>query len=200
MNKLFNARHKLEIKVFFKYLLWNYIVVIVSVLLCSFIFNRWVEGISFCVAHCIMRYKFRYVYHSNNHCLELTLFIIWCVIPHTVSLSYSLLSTIFDGFVICYIGCVMQEKIALAIKVHKQKTIDKKPFDIENCSKEELIIRCKELRLSAHNTELAVAFFIDKTKQSILAERLCIDEKSVAQQKFRLKQKLVGKNNDISNL
>lgn len=199
MTKLFNARHKLKIKVFFKYLLWNYLLVVASVLLCALIFNRWVEGISFCVAHCVMRYKFRYVYHSNNHCLELTLFIIWCVIPHTVSLSYSLLSTIFDGFVICYIGCILQEKIALAVKVRKQKT-EQKPFNLDTCSKEELILRCKEIRLSSHNTELAVAFFIDKTKQSVLAERLCIDEKSVAQQKFRLKQKLIGKNSDLTDL
>ena len=195
---MLNAKQKLKIYIFLKYLLWNYLLVIGMVLLCSFIFNRWVEGISFCVAHCLLRYKFRYTYHSKNHCIELTLFIIWCVIPHTISLSYSLLSTIFDGFVICWIGCTAQEKIALAIKAHKEKSQpEEQPFNIDTCSKDELILRCKQIRLSAHNTDLAIAFFIDKTKQSIIAEKLCIDEKSVAQQKYRLKQKLMGEKEEM---
>lgn len=199
MKKVFSPKQKLNLKIFLKYLLWQYIVVIASVLLCAFIFNRWVEGISFCVAHLLLRYKFRYVFHSKNHCLEITLFIVWCIIPHTITLSYSLLSTIFDGFVICAIGCILQEKIAIAILAKNNKAKNK-PFDIDNCSKDELILRCKEIRLSSHNTDLAIAFFIDKTKQSILAERLCIDEKSVAQQKFRLKQKLIGKNTISTDL
>lgn len=195
---MLNAKQRLEIKIFVKYLLWNYVLVVLSVLLCAWIFNRWVEGISFCVAHCLLRYKFRYVYHSKNNCLALTLFIIWCVIPHTISLSYSLLSTIFDGFVICWIGCTIQEKITLAIEVRKKKSQpEQQPFDVDNCSKNELIIRCKEIRLSAHNTDLAIAFFIDKTKQSIIAEKLCIDEKSVAMQKYRLKMKLNSGKKDM---
>lgn len=195
---MLNAKQRLEIKIFVKYLLWNYVLVVLSVLLCAWIFNRWVEGISFCVAHCLLRYKFRYVYHSKNNCLALTLFIIWCVIPHTISLSYSLLSTIFDGFVICWIGCTIQEKITLAIEVRKKKSQpEQQPFDVDNCSKNELIIRCKEIRLSAHNTDLAIAFFIDKTKQSIIAEKLCIDEKSVAMQKYRLKIKLNSGKKDM---
>ena len=195
---MLNAKQRLEIKIFVKYLLWNYVLVVLSVLLCALIFNRWIEGISFCVAHCLLRYKFRYVYHSKNNCLALTLFIIWCVIPHTISLSYSLLSTIFDGFVICWIGCTLQEKITLAIEVQKKKSQpEQQPFDVDTCSKDELIIRCKEIRLSAHNTDLAIAFFIDKTKQSIIAEKLCIDEKSVAMQKYRLKIKLNSGKKDM---
>lgn len=184
----------MKLQVFFKYLFWNYVIVILTVLLCSFIFNRIIEGVSFCVAHCLLRYKFKYVYHSKNFCLELTLFIVWCIIPHTISLSYSLLSTIFDGFVICWIGCTAQDKISFAIDFHKsKKQINDNPFDVDNCSKEELILRCKALRFSKANTDLAIAFFIDKTKQSIIAEKLCIDEKSVCQQKYRLKQKLNNK-------
>ena len=197
MKKL-TAKQKLELQIFFKYLLWNYIVVVGSIFICSWIFGRWIEGISFCVAHCALRYKLRYVYHSKNHCLELTLFIVWCVIPHTISLSYSLLSTIFDGFVICWIGCTLQEKIAIAIEMHKSKNqAEQKPFNVDTCSKDELILRCKQLRLSSHNTDLAIAFFIDKTKQSIIAEQLCIDEKSVAQQKYRLKAKLNTENKEM---
>lgn len=65
-----------------------------------------------------------------------------------------------------------------------------KPFNVETCTEAELLERCRELRLSEQNTELAVDFFIHKTKQSVLADRLCVDEMSVARRKLRLKQKL----------
>lgn len=74
----------------------------------------------------------------------------------------------------------MQEKIEIAIETHKiKKQTEQKPFNVDTCSKDELILRCKQIRLSSHNTDLAVAFFIDKTKQSIIAEQLCIDEKTL---------------------
>ena len=65
-----------------------------------------------------------------------------------------------------------------------------KPFDVNTCTEEELRKRCEELRFSQDNTDLAVEFFIRKTKQSIIADRLCIDEKSVTTRKKRLKAKL----------
>ena len=70
------------------------------------------------------------------------------------------------------------------------KATEPKPFNTDTCSKDELIERCKELRFSSENTELAVEFFIRKTKQSIIADRLCIEEKSVVMRKQRLKHKL----------
>ena len=65
-----------------------------------------------------------------------------------------------------------------------------KSFDVDLCTKEELINRCAELNFSKENTELAIKFFIEKTKQSDIADELCIDEKSVQTRKRRLKQKL----------
>lgn len=66
----------------------------------------------------------------------------------------------------------------------------KPQFSTDTCTEEELIERCKELRFSEENTKLAVEFFIKKTKQSIIADKLCINEKSVQMRKQRLKQKL----------
>jgi hypothetical protein len=65
-----------------------------------------------------------------------------------------------------------------------------KSFDVDLCTKEELINRCAELNFSKENTDLAIKFFIEKTKQSEIADELCIDEKSVQTRKRRLKQKL----------
>lgn len=63
-------------------------------------------------------------------------------------------------------------------------------FNTDCCSENELLERCREIRLSEDNTNLAVEFFIRKTKQSVIADRLCINEKSVQQRKQRLKEKL----------
>lgn len=66
----------------------------------------------------------------------------------------------------------------------------KRKFHTDTCTREELIKRCKEKNLSEENINIAIEFFINKTKQSKLAEMLSIEEKSVQQRKRRLKQKL----------
>ena len=65
-----------------------------------------------------------------------------------------------------------------------------KPFNVDTCTELQLIERCKELRFSEYNTNLAIEFFIKKTKQSILADKYCIQEKSINRQKLRFKHKL----------
>ena len=82
----------------------------------------------------------------------------------------------------------------LALRLEYKRIIDAlefdNSFDVDFCTKEELINRCAELNFSKENTELAIKFFIEKTKQSLIADELCIDEKSVQERKRRLKQKL----------
>ena len=63
-------------------------------------------------------------------------------------------------------------------------------FDVDFCDEQDLILRCKELNFDDESTTLAIEFFIKKTKQSIIADRLCIDEKSVQRRKIRMKHKL----------
>lgn len=75
------------------------------------------------------------------------------------------------------------------VEFYKTAT-EQKPFCTDTCTEEELRTRCADIHLSQDNTELAVEFFIRKTKQSIIADRLCIDEKSVTTRKKRLKAKL----------
>lgn len=78
------------------------------------------------------------------------------------------------------------------VEFYKEAT-EPKPFDTDTCTLDELLSRCNELHLSKDNTDLAVEFFIHKTKHSIIADRLCIDEKSVVMRKMRLKRKLNNK-------
>lgn len=70
------------------------------------------------------------------------------------------------------------------------KLTEQTPFSVDSCTEKELLDRCAELKLSEENTNLAVHFFIKKTKQSVIADELCIEEHSVAVRKRRLKKKL----------
>lgn len=173
-----------------KNILCDYVLVCLLFVLSALIFSRWIECAAFCIAHCLYRYKFRYTCKCNFHIVEVFLFIIWCIVPHTISSAYTVLSITFDGFVICWTGWSLQEQIYTAIEMRAAKKRKDEEFNVDACSKEELIMRCKKLKFSSSQTELCIALFIDKTKQSVLADKLCIDEKSVAQQKYRFKQRL----------
>lgn len=98
---------------------------------------------------------------------------------------------------IMYAECLLFEKKKydyVELETFYENAIKPKPFNVDTCTEAELLERCSELRLSQENTKLAVEFFIRKTKQSILADRLCIDEHSIAERKRRLKHKLNSKN------
>ena len=63
-------------------------------------------------------------------------------------------------------------------------------FDVDTCTTGELLKRCRALRFSAQNVSLAVKFFILKTPHKEIADKFCINEKSVTMRKWRMKLKL----------
>ena len=196
-----SVKQKLHIELFFTRILWHYVFAFSSILICAWLFDKWIEGIAFCIAHTALRYKFKYVYHNDNYCILITNFIIWISISRATSLSISLLSTLLEAFAVCWIGCVIQEKLIIAKKVNElEKQLQPKPFNTDTCSRQDLLVRCAQLKLSKENTDLAVAFFIDKIKHSIIADKLCIEEKSVIMKKMRLKQKLNSVKSEIVDI
>ena len=197
------TKTKVKIKFFIKRQLWQYILVLGSVALCCYIFNKWFEGIAFIIAHCTLRYEFKHQYHSKLHCMELTNFIIWTCIPISAPIAVSLLASIPIAFFICWIGNEEQEKILLQIKVHQlkkekealRKELEAKEekkcsFNVDTCTEQQLLDRCKELNFSELNTWLAVEFFIKKTKHSIIADKLVVQEKTITTRKKRMRPKL----------
>lgn len=117
----------------------------------------------------------------------------------SLPIAISLISNIIVGSLFAVITWKIQEIVQ--VKIDKDKLQDrlnqivaeitlKDNFNTETCTEEELRARCAELGFSGWNTELAIEFFIYKTKQSDLADRLCINEKSVTTRKRRMKEKL----------
>lgn len=143
-------------------------------------------------------------YHSNSlkECFIISLLIFGIAtiisIPKQFSISFAFVIGTIIAFISYKVGDIqfkiqdyeyIEPRYNILVEKYKDE-IQKKPFNTETCTYEELMARCNELRLSRENTELCIEFFIFKTKQSIIADRLCIDEKSVTMKKLRLKQKL----------
>jgi hypothetical protein len=95
----------------------------------------------------------------------------------------SIISCIIFGLCIDYIAYKHKDYVDVLAQLNK-------PFDVDFCTEAELLTRCREVCLSEENTNLAVDFFIKKTKQSEIADSLCVEEHAVATRKLRLKKKL----------
>lgn len=143
-------------------------------------------------------------YHSRSlkECFGISLFAFGVATFLCVSRETSIVFPVLLGASIAFISCkigIVQEKLKdynyieprynQLVEFYKGATTPK-PFNTNTCTVEELIARCNDLKFNKENTDLAVEFFINRTKQSVIADKLCIDEKSVAMRKMRLKQKL----------
>lgn len=104
---------KFYIKRFVINQLWIHLFVFSSIALCSFIFNKWIEGLSFCIAHSTIRPMFNRQFHFNKmaYCFILTEIIIWFSIPITLPVSISLLSSIPIAFIVCLMGYYAADRL-----------------------------------------------------------------------------------------
>ena len=143
-------------------------------------------------------------YHSRSlkECFVLSLIVfslaLMACVPSGASIMFSVVLGLAIAFISYKVGVIqfklkdydyIEPRYNFLVNFYRKET-EEKPFDVNTCTEEELRTRCADIHLSQDNTELAVEFFIRKTKQSIIADKLCIDEKSVTTRKKRLKAKL----------
>ena len=143
-------------------------------------------------------------FHSRSlrECFTLSLIVF---VLATMAVFPNAFSIVFSVFIGCAIAFISYKAGVVQFKLKDYEYIEprynelvafyenatkSKPFDVNTCTENELRKRCEELHFSYDNTELAVEFFIRKTKQSVIADKLCIDEKSVTRRKMRLREKL----------
>ena len=171
---------------------------IVAIFLPAFLLDKWIEAIFFFVCHWLIREQFPKHYHHivPAMCRLITSVVFFFGVCFVLPKGLSILSAIPINYLIGWVGFTKKQADVYEIKYNrlKEKLEAKKEFSTETCTEQELIARCKELHLSEENTSLAIEFFIKKTKQSKIADELCINEKSVQIRKKRLKEKL-NKNN-----
>lgn len=140
---------KINLRNFIKYQLLSYIIMLGSIALCSYLFNRWIEGTMFVIAHICIRNAFDKQFHFNKtaYCLSLTMAVIWFAIPITMPITTSLLSSVPIAFLICFFGFLAQDRIDVVRKNRDlTREIDSliseinlyKKVDIYNMSEQEL--------------------------------------------------------------
>ena len=151
-------------------------------LILAFRFTRVKIENKYAVLHCA----------TISACICLSTLICWFGVYLSLPLGISLISNIVVGVIFAVITWKIQSVIELKAKYEELKNSleENKAFNAETCTRAELIKRCEELNFSKYNTELAIKFFIDKTKQSEIADELCITEQGVRIRKLRLKLKL----------
>lgn len=170
----------------------------------SFLIGKPIEFILIFLPYFISKNFYTVQFHSKSlkQCFTLSLMVFalatMAVVPSDFSIIFSVLIGCAIAFVSYKVGIVQRKlkdyeyiepRYNQLVEFYKEATTPK-PFSTDTCSRDELIARCNELKFSKENTDLAVEFFINRTKQSIIADRLCIDEKSVVMRKMRLKRKL----------
>ena len=170
---------------------------VVAIFVPSLIFNKWIEGVVFFICHWLIREQFPKQYHRSTHamCRLITSVVFFFGVSFVLPLSLSLFSAVPICYFISWVGFTKKQADYYELKYTrlKEELEKKKDFSTDTCTREELIVRCRDLGFSKDKTELAIEFFINKTKQSELADKLCVEEKSIQQNKRRLKQKLNSK-------
>lgn len=167
---------------------------VIAIFIPAFLLNKWVESIFFFICHWLIREQFPEQYHHiiPATCRLITATVFFFGVCFVLPIELSFLSAIPINYFIGWVGFTKKQADIFELKYYKLKRQLEKDnnFTVENCSENDLIKRCKECNLSEENTKLAIEFFIKKTKQSKLADDLCINEKSVQIRKKRLKEKL----------
>nr|DAE27589.1 MAG TPA: accessory gene regulator B [virus sp. cti5L29] len=167
---------KLAIRDFIIDELWIYVIIIGSVLLCSWLFNKWIEGAMVIVAHLAIRRVFDKQYHCNTtaQCIVLTSVLIWFAIPSTANISASLLSSIPLAFLICFFGYLAQDRIDLLVEKKKRTELT-----LNNCTHDDIIEICNELGYNKDKQDLAIMFFENKMSNKEVWKVLCETQRNI---------------------
>lgn len=163
----------------------TYGIVFATISLMAIVTGKYIETIGLFMSFVALRYSFPKTWHSKSfwRCIFISCIVFVFSIAFVPNKDVSLLACIAFGLCIDYVAYKYKDYEDIRLELYK-------PFNVDTCTKAELLTRCREVGLSEENTELAVEFFVKKTKQSEIADRLCINEKSVQIRKKRLRQKL----------
>jgi hypothetical protein len=159
--------------------------VFATIALMAVITGKYIETLGLFVSFVYLRYAFEKTWHSKSFwfCIFISCVVFVFGIAFVPNKGVSLLACIIFGLFIDYVAYKYKDYEDIRLEFFK-------PFNVETCTRAELLTRCREVGLSEENTNLAVEFFIKRTRQSVIAEMLCVEEHAVSTRKLRLKKKL----------
>lgn len=178
--------HEIELKgILYVKSLPIYVLVVGYIALLAYLTNKPIEAFFQVCAFLFLRYKFNTTYHAPNTalCVFITLCAISYAIPSTPRLTVMLFGGIGTAFVVCFVAYIAQ------VVVDERKP---KRFDIATCSREDFIKRCREVKMTKDCTDIALAYFYDKSmKIWDIAREYSIDYDSAKRKVNRIKHKLI---------
>ena len=171
---------KLRLKDFIIKQLWQYAIILASLALCAWIFDRWLEAVMLCISHTCIRNAFNKQFHFNKtaYCLLLTLAIIWFATPIVLPLGTSLLSSIPIAFLISFFGFIAQDRVDLILKT-KHKSI-------YSMSSEELYEHCRKCGLSDEDSRIAYFVVYERLKGKELYDAIGYSERHAKRKRSQI--------------
>jgi len=194
-------RFKIKLRDFIVDELLVYLTVFTAIAMVSCIFNKWIEGLMFCISHTVIRTLFNKQFHFRRtaYCLSLTLVIIWFAIPATFSVAVSLLSSIPIAFTISMIGFIVQDRIDLQAEVKKldlrcvdlmQKLSLNNTKDVYAMNEDELYEHCRNCGLDEEDCKIAYFLVIERLKGKELYNALPYSEATIKRKRLKIMSKI----------
>jgi hypothetical protein len=152
------------------------------------------EGVVFFFCHWLIREQFPKQYHHiiPSMCRLITSVVFFFGVSFVLPFSLSIFSAIPINYFIAWVGYTKKQCDDYEYKYEQLKAQIEKDhkFSVDNCTKEQLLARCRELGMSKENTDLAVELFVDKVSRKELAQKHFITEDGIKVKKRRMKEKL----------
>ena len=203
------TKFRLKLKKFFVEQLWIYLIVLCSIFVCAWIFDKWIECAMFCVAHTCVRASFDKQFHFKNevsNCLILTLVILWFATYSTLPLAVSLLSSIPISFLICFFGYLAQDRVDLKAQVKRLDTYATELVrtlthkDIYAMNEDELYEHCRSCGLDEEDCKIAYFVVIERLQGRELYDALPYSEATIKRKRIKIMNKIKAQPKNITTI
>ena len=181
-----------------KNIILSIVTTIIAIIVPAFILNKYIEGVLFFIGHWLIRKQYPKQYSFSTHylCRLVTGVVFFLSVSFILPLCFSLFFTIPLNYFISWIS--YNKKQADYFEVECEQLRDKisricptlKPLNINNCTEDELVKRCKLLKMTKHATEMSINIFVKKMTIEELSKTYFINKRSVIIHKARLKKRL----------
>lgn len=147
-----------------KNLILSILVVIVASSVPAIIFGKYLEALTFLIAHTLIRPQFPRQYHHivPAICREITGVVFFFGIVMSLPISISLVSAIPINYLVGWIGDVTATRDFYEVQCNTMKARIDKLLEKLQDPREELLARCRKADLSARDTEIALMYYCDR--------------------------------------
>lgn len=139
------------------------VVSIIAIFIPAWIFNKWIEGITFFICHWLIREQFPKQYHHiiPAMCRLITSTVFFFGVSFILPFALSLLSAIPINYFIGWVGFTKKEADDYEVKYNRLQE--------KYCNeKEELLVKCRKACLSERDTQIAILYYYEhKTPKEI---------------------------------